>query len=119
MNRIKNTENISIYYDHVTAEQIFGNKFYFDIGFTLDYNEIVDKIENDYYEILDFKNFRNYTYFIPNKFYPNDKNKIKLTQNNQGYITLEQKYKIVWSIKNPEKFYFTDHNVIFIWVKLV
>jgi len=109
----KNTENISIYYDHVTAEQIFGNKFYFDIGFTLDYNEIVDKIENDYYEILDFKNFRNYTYFIPNKFYPNDKNKIKLTQNNQGYITLEQKYKIVWSIKNPEKFYFTDHNVIF------
>jgi len=109
----KNTEDISIYYDHATADQIFKSKFYFDVGFILNSDEITDKINDGYYEILDFKNFYNYTFFIPKKFYPDDKKKIKLTQNNQGYITLEQKHKIVWRIKNPDKFYYTDHKIIF------
>ena len=37
-----------------------------------------------------------------------------MTQNNQGYITLEQKYKIVWSIKNPENFILLTTTLFFI-----
>ena len=68
---------------------------------------------NNLYELLDFKTFYAYSRFIPQVYYPKDQTKIKLTQNSQGYITLEQKYKIVWSIKNPDRFCFTDHQIIF------
>lgn len=110
----KNSEDISIYYNHAWAEQKFKSKFYFDIGFSLMLKEVKkheDSIE--LYELLDFKTFYGYSRFIPTVYYPKDKTKIKLTQNNQGYITLEQKYKIVWSIKNPDRFCFTDHPIIF------
>ncbi|GAI21768.1 unnamed protein product, partial [marine sediment metagenome] len=68
---------------------------------------------DNFYELLDFRTFYNYSRFIPNAYYPKDRNKIKLTQNSQGYITLDQQYKIVWSIKNPDRFCFTDHPIIF------
>jgi hypothetical protein len=50
---------------------------------------------------------------VPTSYYPRDANKIELTKNSQGYVTLEQQYKIVWSIKNPDRFCFTDHPIIF------
>jgi hypothetical protein len=110
----RNTDDILIYYDHILAEQKFGNRFYFDIGFVLNPKETSKAGNtNDFYELLDFKTFCDYSRFIPTTYYPKDKNSIKLTQNSQGYITLEQKYKIIWSIKNPDRFCFTNHPIIF------
>lgn len=110
----RNTNDISIYYEHILAKQKFGSRFYFDIGFVLSPKEISKTGNtNDFYELLDFKTFYNYSRFVPTTYYPKDRNKIKLTQNSQGYITLEQKYKIIWSIKNPNRFCFTDHPIIF------
>jgi len=106
-------ESISIYYNHALAEYNFKHRFYFDIGFTLNASEIRNQSTDDLYELLDFKTFYGYSRFIPQAYYPKDHTKIKLTQNNQGYITLEQKYKIVWSVKNPDRFCFTDHPIIF------
>ena len=108
----KNTDDISIYYNHATAEHYFGDRFYFDIGFVLNKKRIKTKPENNY-EILNFKNFTGYSQFIPTEYYPKDKKLIKLTQNSQGYSILDKKYKIIWSVKNPDQFYFTNHQIIF------
>lgn len=113
------TESIAAYYDHARAKHEFGHRFYFDIGFTLDPNEIRNKNDEDLYELLDFKTFDGYSRFTPQAYYPKDRKKIKLTQNNQGYITLESKYKIVWSVKNPDRFCFTTHPIIFYMGKAV
>jgi hypothetical protein len=115
----KTTESISIYYEHNLAMHYFKSKFYFDIGFTLNPNEVRNKDSKDLYELLDFKTFYGYSRFVPQAYYPKDRTKINLTQNNQGYITLEQKYKIVWSVKNPDRFCFTDHPIIFYMGKAV
>lgn len=109
----KNSDDISVYYNHATAEHYFKNRFYFDIGFILDGKKVLKKDEGDNYGILDFRNFQSYSKFIPTEYYPKDKKLIKLTQNSQGLEVLEQKYKIVWSIKNPQKFYLTDSPIIF------
>ncbi len=110
----RNSDDISIYYNHILAEQKFKTRFYFDIGFILNPKETSKTGNtNDFYELLDFKTFYNYSHFLPTTYYPKDRNKIKLTQNSQGQITLEQKYKIIWSIKNPDRFCFTDHPIIF------
>lgn len=109
----KNTDDISIYYNHAIAEYYFKNKFYFDIGFILKSKNILNKDEGDNYSVLNFRNFQGYSKFTPTEYYPKNKKLIKLTQNSQGLEVLEQKYKIVWSIKNPQKFYFTDIPIIF------
>ncbi|MBI4723407.1 MAG: SAM-dependent DNA methyltransferase [Candidatus Stahlbacteria bacterium] len=109
----RNTEDMIIYYNHTTAEHRFKSRFYFDIGFILDKKEFKNKLYDNCYELIDFNNFSGYTKFTPNLFYPENRDKIKLTRNSQGYITLEQKYKIVWSIKNPYKYYFTSRNILF------
>lgn len=110
----RKTDDFSIYYDHIWAEHQFKSKFYFDIGFVLDPKKTTKSGDsNSFYELLDFKNFSNYSRFVPKEYYPKDKTKIKLTQNSQGYITLGQQYKILWSIKNPDRFCFTNHSIIF------
>ena len=109
----KKTESCSIYYHHALAEPTFKQRFYFDIGFTLNTNEIKGDIGKDLYELLDFKCFNGYSSFLPKEHYPKDISKIKLTQNSQGYVVLEQKHKIVWSVKNPDRFCYTDHPIIF------
>ena len=110
----RNTEDISIYYEHILAEQKFGSRFYFDIGFVLNSKEVTKiRDANNFYELLDFKTFYGYSRFAPKAYYPKNRDKIKLTQNSQGYITLDQQYKIIWSIKNPDKFCFTDRPIIF------
>lgn len=109
----KNSEDISVYYNHAIAEHFFKNRFYFDIGFVLDSKNILEKDDGDNYSMLNFRNFQNYSKFISTEYYPKNNKLIKLTQNSQGLDVLEQKYKIVWSIKNPQKFYFTDIPIIF------
>ena len=83
------------------------------LGFTLNTDEIKSDKDKDLYELLDFKCFSGYSSFSPNEYYPQDTSKIKLTQNSQGYVTLEQKHKIVWRVKNPDRFCYTDRSIIF------
>ena len=110
----KRTDEISVYYQHAQAENQFGSRFYFDIGFILDLKAAVGNGNLDkFYELLDFKTFYGYSRFVPSVYYPKDRNKIELTKNSQGYVTLDQRYKIIWRIKNPDKFCFTDHHIIF------
>lgn len=109
----KRSENIEVYYDHNKALQSFKSKFFFDIGFTLNQKFISNQKDKDYYAFLDFNDFCSLTNYKPSKWYPSDKSKIELTKNSQGYVTLEQKYKIVWSIKNTDNFYLTESPLIF------
>ncbi len=110
----RNSEPMSKYYDHSIAQAEFGSRFYFDIGFTLDSRLISDSGDaGRFYELLDFKSFIGFSRFVPNAYYPRDRSKIQLTKNNQGYVTLEQKHKIVWRIKNTDRFCITERDIIF------
>jgi len=112
----RNTEDISIYYQHALAEKKFGNKFYFDTGFKIDEKNLLETPSADFY-----------TYFKPNKrwwklhdirgYWPNDRNPksefyIGLLQPFKGYTLLDTKFKILWSYANPDRFYFTDEPTI-------
>ena len=109
----RNTEDMMIYYNHAMTEHRFKSRFYFDIGFLLKPKEVKKTQDSNYYELLDFKSFFGYSRFVPTLYYPKDHSKIKLAKNSQGYITLEPKYKIVWSIKNPNRYCFTSRPIIF------
>ena len=102
-----NTVDISIYYDHVTAKQFFGNKFYFDGSFNIPTKDIQTKKidDNDYWEIPHLKSdgFRVKT----EGFYPKNR-KIKIAHGSQGMIMLNTEYKVIWRYVNPDKFFFIE-----------
>ncbi len=111
----ENSEDISVYYEHLKAQEKFGDRFYFDVGFTLDKEH---KYENKsgtdkHYLIPDLKHFvgfGNYL-FSAETYYP--ENKIGFTQNSQGLETIRKQYKIIWSINNPKHFYVTELPIVF------
>lgn len=113
----KDTEDISAYYDHKTAEPKFGNRFYFDSGYDIDEKQTLkDKPHGEYYiypriidDLTSIKENRGYWLNIRDK---NSKNFIKLRQANQGYNLLDSKYKILWSYANSKKFHFSSLPVI-------
>lgn len=109
----RNTESFDVYRLPQNSIDKYGHQFYFDVGFILDKKQITDNKKEGFYDMLDFKNFKGFSIFLPTKFYPMDKSKIKLTRSNQGHVTLDQKYSIVWRIKNPDKFHITDRQIIF------
>ena len=110
----RNTEPMSRYYEHSVAQAEFGSRFYFDIGFILD-SKLVSHSGDPrrFFELLDFKTFSGFSRFVPSAYYPRDRDTIQLTKNSQGYVTLEQKYKIVWRIKNPDRFCITERDIVF------
>jgi hypothetical protein len=104
----------SEYYNH-SKNDIPGNKFFFDVGFILDkrfsMSTIDDKDKNNFYKLISLKGLACY---LPTEgYYPKNQGKIELTKNSQGLIVLDQKYKIVWSVKNPKSFFFSDEDIIF------
>jgi len=114
----KNTDSISIYYNHATAEYNFKSKFYFDIGYNINEKKLSEnsfgdvnyykypKFDKNYYTI---KKFRGY---YPNQRNENSKLKIGLLKNNQDYNLLDSDYKIIWSYINFDKFFFTNEPLI-------
>lgn len=108
----KRSDNISIYYDHKIADQYFNSRFYFDVGFVLNKKYAKARTTGSDLELVDFNGFRGFSKYIPSSYYPNDKSKIKLPKNSQGYATLSQKYKIIWSKVYSKKFHFTDRQVV-------
>ncbi len=111
---IKNSENISIYYNHKEADVHFKNRFYFDGGYSIDERlikkekdvYIYPKINNNYFKI---KNIKGYW---PNIRKGDSKYTILLRQGSQGYNLLESKYKVIWSYANTKIFCYTDKPVV-------
>ncbi len=107
----KNSDDISIYYNHATAEHYFGNRFYFDRGLKYPKNKIQNSLQIN-------KNF----YYIPK----NDKNSFisfasdKIIRSNlldfpfgsQGEVVYQQKYKVLWSYINYDRFRYSDDKVM-------
>ncbi|MCF7811693.1 N-6 DNA methylase [bacterium] len=108
-----NTESFDVYRLFEYAEPRYKARFYFDVGFILNKKHYQNRPSDDCYEILDFKNFNGFSSFQPKQFYPKNNKLIKLTRSNQGYITLDQKWSIVWRIKNHNGFKLTDRPIIF------
>jgi len=114
----KNTEDISIYYNHAVAWHLFGSKFYFDSGYSIDekrllkaridsgVNYFYPKINNVFWTIKEFRGY------WPNIRSGKASMVIKLRQANQGYNLLDSPHKIIWSYANPQKFHFTSIPVI-------
>ena len=107
-----NNNDIFIYYNHQTAKAKFNSEFYFDIGYIID-NSQKTPLKTNNYIFLNFSSFKGYSLYKENLFYPKNHSSIKLAKNSQGYITLESKYKILWSVKNPHSFFITDKEIIF------
>lgn len=108
-----NNETIKYYSEHNLATERFKSNFYFDVGFIFDKSKIQNNaLNSDDFEIINLKNFKGFTNYLPKEYYPNNLNLIKLPKNSQGYSTLSKKYKIVWGKVYSNQFYFTDRNVL-------
>lgn len=114
----RNSEDISVYYSHVFAQQRFGSNFIFDGGYSIDerkllpqpapgeFNYVCPKLNNNFWTIQDICGF-----------WPNIREKgntmfIRLRQGSQGYRFLDSKHKIVWSYNNTDRFFYTDKPLI-------
>ncbi|PIT90103.1 hypothetical protein COU23_00305 [Candidatus Kuenenbacteria bacterium CG10_big_fil_rev_8_21_14_0_10_36_11] len=110
----KNSDDISAYYNHATAEHNFKSRFYFDGGGIIN-EKLINKDPENSFEIFDYKN-NNYQNFIvseSNRYYPK-KAKIDFPQGSQGLKIFDNKNKIIWRTRDNQKFQFTDRNIILI-----
>jgi hypothetical protein len=105
-----------IYYEHSNVDKPSKHNFYFDVGFILSDDLIVEKVSvketSKFYRLFDFQGLK-HRLLRTNHFYPKDQGGIELTKNSQGYVVLTQKYKIIWSVKNPSNISFTEEEIIF------
>ena len=113
----QNSEDIKCYYQHDIAERRFGDRFWFDVGFILD-KKYISKIEiQNSYKIpkIEDKQSKNtiFSKIMFQGFYPKEQEKIKLTQNSQGYKTLNNRYKILCSVAFTGNFFITNEDIIF------
>jgi methylase of polypeptide subunit release factors len=116
IDKYENNNSTNIYYEHSNMNKPSQHNFYFDVGFILDNKKILSEIniteKSKYYDLFDASGFNNYI-LETKKYYPKEQSNIQLTKNSQGYIVLDQKYKILWSVKNPKIFVFSDEDIIF------
>lgn len=106
-------DTIEIYSEHTLSQARFQSKFYFDVGFILDKSKVIENPESsDLFELINVNNFTNYSRYNPKQYYPNNVDLIKLPKNSQGYITLNQKYKIIWTKTFSNNFYFSSRNLL-------
>ena len=110
----KKHSGMEIYFTHSDQRRTSQHRFYFDVGFILSKEFIASTVknENNYYKLVEYSGMKSHV-LITEKYYPKEKSKIKLTKNSQGYVVLDQKYKIVWSVKNPILFSFSSEDVVF------
>jgi len=106
-------DNLSYYFEHRLARERFGSEFYFDVGFILDKSHTLKRpVKGDEFELIDLKNFKGYSSFHPQDYYPNDLRLVGLPKNCQGHVSLSKKYKLIWGKAYSSRFYFTDRNVL-------
>jgi hypothetical protein len=104
----RNTEEISIYYDHSLAIQNFNSKFYFDGSTNISKKDITTNdthLTGDYYVIPSLKSLSYISGILGT--YPKDK-KIKIAQGSQGLVISNLKYKILWKYINHDHFYYIE-----------
>ncbi|MGC2665466.1 MAG: hypothetical protein WA305_15330 [Candidatus Acidiferrales bacterium] len=106
------SESMAVYSEHSLAEQCFGTRFYFDVGFILDHSKETSKPTKGTWGLVDFKDFVNFTAFRPTTFYPCTEEDIGLPRNSQGYEALYRKHKLLWEKSRRMKFYYTDADVV-------
>ncbi len=108
----RNTQDISIYYEHILAEQKFESRFYFDIGYNINEKLLQNKIISDGYQYPklseEFWSIKSIKGYWPNERKAGSKFQIKLLTTNQGYNLLDTPYKVLWSYINPKKFHFSS-----------
>jgi len=108
----KNTEDLSIYYEHKLAEIKFGNRFYIDGGNKFDKNLITENSDNeDNYEIVDNVDENLFSLSKSHHYY-SIKNDIKYVHGAQGIDTYLNKYKVVWRKLFFGKFHFSERKLI-------
>jgi len=106
------SESMQVYSEHPLAQQRFGTRFYFDVGFILDHSKESSERKKDTWGLVDFKDFVNFTCFRPTKFYPCNEEDIGLPKNSQGHKALYHKHKLLWEKSRTMKFYYTDADVV-------
>lgn len=105
-----NTEGISVYYTHTLAQERFGSSFYFDRGLKFPKSKIIRSQQSqDGYFIEAHHKFGFKSFASPNFVYAN---LLDFPFGSQGEIVYKQKYKIVWSYINYDRFRFSDDNVV-------
>ena len=107
------SESMAVYSEHRAAENRFGSRFYFDVGFILDrHKERGCAAGDDVWGVVRFQDFLNFTNFRPTVFYPCNEDDIGLPKNAQGHEALYRRHKLVWEKARKFKFYYTDADVI-------
>ena len=84
------------------------NDVCFDIGYLIDERTLSDTPEYYMYPHIDKRYF---TIKSAKGYWAKDR-EIKLLRANRGYLLLSMRYKILWRYNNPNRFHFTDKNVI-------
>jgi hypothetical protein len=107
----RNTNDISIYYEHILAEQKFGNRFYFDRGLKYPKNKINYNLRgnNEIYFIA-INNRKGFKTLASQDFI--DSQLLDFPFGSQGEIVYKEKYKIVWSYINYDCFRFSEENIM-------
>jgi len=108
----KNTQDISIYYDHNLAEQKFGSKFYFDKGLVFPKNAIKERLldkAGDFFDLIDLEKNK---YSVKTIGQIVEKKDIKIPHGSQGLEVFTKRYKIIWRYMNYDHFYFSDKNIM-------
>ena len=111
----KDTDDISIYYNHATAEHYFKNRFYFDGSFNIPTKKIisVNKKKDEKIKYWEIPNIKSKGYLASIKgYYPKNK-KIKIAEGSQGMIMLDTKYKVIWRYVNSDRFLYIEGQDIF------
>jgi len=106
------SESMMVYSEHKLAQQRFGTRFYFDVGFILDRKKESSKPGKDMWGLVNFKDFVNFTSFRPTTFYPRSEGDIELPKNSQGYEALHRRHKLLWEKSRRIKFYYSDADVV-------
>lgn len=105
---LKNTEDMSLYYNHTLAEHYFQNRFYFDGSTNIPKKDLAfqspSRLE-DYYAIPSLKS-KVYISGVEG-WYPKNK-EIKIAHGSQGIVIAKPKYKVLWRYINHDRFYYME-----------
>ena len=108
----QHSEDMMAYSEHRLAEQRFGTRFYFDVGFILDREKESNQPGKGKWGLVNFKDFVNFTNFRPTTFYPCGEDDIHLPKNSQGYEALYRRHKLLWEKSRRIKFHYSDADVV-------
>lgn len=105
---LQNSEPINdVYGNNIESEKKWGARFWFDGGVDIE-KQMISKEKLDYI-VFDSKKNNSKKYHV-NGFtgYYSDKLPFKVPKGRQGISTFNQQYKIIWGVKDPTNFQFSN-----------